>query len=77
MMARNCLTCHAAGVVASPIPRLSGLSAGRIADLLHEFKQDRRPATIMNRIAKGYSDEQIEALAEHLAGFGAGSGLGQ
>jgi len=32
-----------------------------------DFKADRRPATIMNRIAKGYSDEQIAAIADYLA----------
>jgi cytochrome subunit of sulfide dehydrogenase len=32
-----------------------------------EFKADRRPATIMNRVAKSYSDEQIAAIADYLA----------
>ena len=31
------------------------------------FKTDQRPGTIMNRIAKAYSDEQIGAIAEFVA----------
>ena len=30
---------------------------------MQEFKSGARPATIMNQLAKGYTDEQIEALA--------------
>ena len=35
--------------------------------VLIEFKTDRRPATIMNRVAKSYSEEQIAAIADYLA----------
>jgi cytochrome c553 len=32
-----------------------------------DFKNGRRPATIMHQIAKGYSDEQIAAIAAYFA----------
>ena len=57
-------------------PTLAGKSASYFIDSMIAFKnlpkgeshaEDARPATIMNRIAKGYSDEQIEAMAEHFA----------
>jgi sulfide dehydrogenase cytochrome subunit len=32
-------------------------------DAMEAYKRDQRNSTIMNRIAKGYSDEQIKAMA--------------
>ena len=32
-----------------------------------DFKAGRKPATLMHQIAKGYSDEQLQALAAHYA----------
>jgi cytochrome c553 len=34
---------------------------------MQDFKAGKRPATIMHQIAKGYSDEQIGALAAYLS----------
>ncbi|HET7031826.1 MAG TPA: cytochrome C, partial [Casimicrobiaceae bacterium] len=31
--------------------------------MMQEFKSGARPGTVMNQLAKGYTDEQIEALA--------------
>jgi cytochrome c553 len=31
------------------------------------FRDGTRPATIMHQLAKGYSDEQIELMAEYFA----------
>jgi sulfide dehydrogenase cytochrome subunit len=31
------------------------------------FKSGERPATLMDRIAKGYTDEEIEAMAKYFA----------
>jgi len=35
---------------------------------MKEFKTDERKGTVMNRLAKGLSDEQILAVAKRLAG---------
>ena len=32
------------------------------------FKSDKRPATLMHQQAKGYSDQQLEAIAGYFAG---------
>ena len=32
-----------------------------------EFKDGKRPATIMHQIAKGYTDEQIRLIAGYFA----------
>ena len=34
---------------------------------LMDFKNGRKPATLMHQISKGYTDEQIEQLAGYFA----------
>jgi len=78
MMADTCAGCHGTdGKSVGPAsPNLAGISASYFIDSMVYFKnlpkgemhaEDARPATIMNRIAKGYTDEQIEAMAEYFA----------
>jgi sulfide dehydrogenase cytochrome subunit len=78
MMADTCAGCHGTnGQSAGPAsPNLAGISESYFIDSMTYFKnlekgaehgEDARPATIMNRIAKGYTDEQIEAMAEYFA----------
>ena len=67
-MAQNCFVCHGPGAKGSlAIVALAGLPKELIAQQLLAFKADQRPGTIMNRIAKGYGDEQIAAIAEFVA----------
>jgi len=33
---------------------------------LLDFKYDRKPATLMPRLVKGYSDAELQAVAEYL-----------
>jgi cytochrome subunit of sulfide dehydrogenase len=69
-VARNCYICHGTfGISPDPIPDLMGMSEADIQQALLEFKSGQREATIMDRIAKGYSDEQIAAVAAYLAGL--------
>lgn len=68
ILALSCAACHGTGG-ASPgaIPSLRGRTADYIGTALTEFKTDRRPATVMGRLAKGYSDAEIKALADYFA----------
>jgi cytochrome c553 len=50
------------------VPKLAGRDPQEIAGLMRAFRSGERPATVMDRIAKGYSDAEIAALA---AWFGA------
>jgi cytochrome c553 len=45
------------------VPRLNGRNAGEIAAAMAAFKSGQRPATVMDRIAKGYTDDEIKAIA--------------
>jgi sulfide dehydrogenase cytochrome subunit len=67
-LAANCAICH--GTMGRPAPGSSvpGL-AGRtdIADILKQFKEGKREATIMHQIAKGYGDAETAAIAAYFA----------
>jgi cytochrome c553 len=62
--AAACSGCHPASTrVASPVPRLAGLDRAAIVRALQEFRSGARPATVMDRIAKGFTDAEIQAIA--------------
>lgn len=67
-MAQTCYVCHGPGAKgAGQIVALAGLPKDHLARQMADFKADKRPGTIMNRIAKGYTDEQLALIAEYLA----------
>ena len=62
--ASSCSGCHpASAAVETPVPRLAGLPAPRIAEAMQAFRAGKRPGTIMPRLAKGFSDDEIAAIA--------------
>ena len=67
-MAQNCYVCHGpAGRSAPPSPGLARMPADYPRNKMLEFKSGQLPSTVMGRIAKGYSDEQIGAISDYLA----------
>lgn len=66
--AATCATCHGTeGHASTGIPPIAGLEATRLFTLLKEFKEDQRPATVMHQHAKGYTDEELQRLANYFA----------
>ena len=66
--AAACSGCHPASArVSSPVPRLAGLDRAAIIKAMQDFRSGQRPATVMDRIAKGFTDEEIQALATWFA----------
>ena len=65
----SCSGCHPAGAVvpASPVSRLYGRDAGDIVTAMTGFRDGTLPATVMNRIAKGFSADELRAIAAWLA----------
>lgn len=61
--AASCLGCHTAASDGSPVPSLGGFTAEQMVTAMRAFRSGSRPATVMDRIAKGFSDEEIEAIA--------------
>ncbi|WP_315834309.1 c-type cytochrome [Bradyrhizobium prioriisuperbiae] len=64
--AASCSGCH--GASAAAVPRITGRDAGEILTLIAAFRDGSRPATVMGRIAKGYSDDELRPIAAWLAG---------
>lgn len=64
LLASNCFNCHGAdGNSVGTVTGLNTLSAGIIATKMRMFKKDKALTTIMDRIAKGYSEAEIAAIA--------------
>ena len=67
LVASNCAVCHGqAGAGAGDIPALNKSSAPQIAETMRAMRDGKKPSTIMGRIAKGYTDAQIDAVANQL-----------
>ena len=49
--------------VDTPVPRLVGRSPAEIEAEMLAFRTGQKPASVMNRIAKGFSDAEIKAIA--------------
>jgi sulfide dehydrogenase cytochrome subunit len=63
--AAACSGCHPASSVADTnVPALTGRKAQEIVTQMQAFRSGQRDATVMDRIAKGYSDTEIEAIAD-------------
>jgi len=62
--AAACSGCHPASTrVTSPVPRLAGRDAAAIVKAMQDFRSGTRAGTVMDRIAKGFTDEEIQAIA--------------
>ena len=67
-LAAPCANCHGTnGISQGGFPGLAGEPKAQIVRLMQEFKAGKRPATVMHQLAKGYTDEQIEALAAYFS----------
>jgi cytochrome c553 len=49
--------------VQTPVLRLVGRRAAEIVTAMQAFRAGQRQATVMDRIAKGFSDSEIVAIA--------------
>ena len=66
--AAACANCHGTDGRAQPgMEALAGANKDDIVKKMLDFKAGRKPATIMHQLAKGYSDEQITAIAGYFA----------
>lgn len=64
-LAGNCTTCHGpGGRSVAEMPELAGLSPAYFVEQVALFRDGKRQGTIMNQIAKGYTEAEIAALAE-------------
>ena len=62
--AAACSGCHPrSGAADDPVHPLAGRSSGEIAAAMQAFRTGERSATVMDRIAKGFTDEETRAIA--------------
>ena len=64
----TCAGCHGTdGIGGTAIPPLKGRDAAYMESAMTEYKDGTRSGTIMPRIAKGYTEADIKAVAAYFA----------
>jgi len=69
MLANTCSGCHGTNgsSVGPATPTIAGSSKDTLMEAMKAYADGTRHSTIMNRIAKGYSAVQIEAMADYFS----------
>ena len=69
MLADTCNGCHGPdGTSVGPAaPTIAGTNRDYLIEAMQAFRNGDRPSTIMQRIARGYSDEELELIAGYFA----------
>jgi len=58
-----CTGCHPASGGDPALPKLAGRDAGSIVAAMDAFRSGDRPATVMDRIARGISHDEASVIA--------------
>lgn len=68
VLAGGCAGCHGTdGQLDGLVPALSGRSAQELENQLIRFRNDEVFATVMNRIAGGFTEDELRRLAQHFS----------
>ncbi len=75
MLASTCEGCHGTdGISQGPAtPSIAGMSEDYLIEAMEEFSDGDTKSTVMGRVAKGYTDEEIVAMSKYYAGIEYGS----
>ena len=66
--ATSCSGCHPPTASAeTKVPPIRGRNPAEIVAAMEAFRSGERPSTVMGRIAKGFSDDEMRAVAAWLA----------
>jgi cytochrome c553 len=69
-LAASCAQCHGTdghAISAAGIPALAGMPRDEMLAKLRAFQAGTVPATVMTQLARGYSDAQLQQLADFFA----------
>ena len=67
-LAAACANCHGTnGHSLGGVPSLAGQNKTILLQALREFRDDKRPATIMHQISKGYNDAQLDLVSDYFS----------
>lgn len=68
MLSNSCAACHGThGKSPGSIPSINGKSVAFLTQALKDFRSGTRSSTVMGRHAKGYTDEEIDLIAQHFS----------
>jgi len=69
MLGNTCAGCHGTNGASAggSMPIIGGMTKRYLAQTLKDYKSGKRPSTIMGRIARGYSDLELEAIASFMS----------
>lgn len=69
LLASTCAGCHGTNgsSVGPASPTIAGITPEYFVDTMTSYKNEERYSTIMGRIAKGYTDEEIKVMADYFA----------
>lgn len=67
-LAASCAACHGTeGRSAGGFPSLAGVDAAVTGAKLRAFRSGEAPASVMHQHARGYTEAEIDALAQYFA----------
>jgi sulfide dehydrogenase cytochrome subunit len=67
-LSKNCAGCHGTdGYSSEPMPIIAGLSDTYLRQVMRQYKSGERPSTIMGRLSKGYTDNELDGMAAYFA----------
>jgi cytochrome c553 len=69
-LAANCAACHGFRghpAKGSDLAGLAGKPRNELLMALTQFKEGKKPATVMHQLAKGYSEQELAALADYFS----------
>jgi cytochrome subunit of sulfide dehydrogenase len=69
MMGNTCASCHGTHGKSYDeyMPSLAGIDRLQLLRAMTDYREDRRVSVVMNRIAKGYNDAEIAAIADYFS----------
>ncbi|WP_018412367.1 c-type cytochrome [Methyloversatilis thermotolerans] len=72
-LAATCANCHGTdGRSAGGMEALAGMPRSKLLASLKAFRAGEKPATIMHQISRGYTEDQLELIADYFASVTAG-----
>ena len=69
MLSSSCNACHGTDGNSAGLsnPTIAGFGADYLETAMKQFKSGERPSSVMGRLAKGYDEAQLKAMADFFA----------
>lgn len=72
-LAAACASCHRLDGSATGIPSIVGWEPGKLTEAMRAFRSEDTPSHIMRAVSLSLSDDEVAAVADHLATLGKGA----